>query len=626
MRPIPPGRSLFAPLLSAAVTALLTIQMLRAFVSGLWFGLGEARSVPPVVVGVVGVAVMTLTLLGLTLSRSANRSLAIRLLAVLVVVRLGAQAVEAPTILLALAAVGVVVGGLTMPALAVVYGGRATGLGLVLGAAADVAVMTSRRTLDLIHAEGAGATLVTIAIGVVGLGALLTELQMVGPLRYGPSFSGAAAFAVGPWLAIHVTVTGNHGFVAAVSGASLLVAGGICAIGAASALAWAAPGRTTPPPAPAAAVATLALFGLSSAEGGWAAFLVVVTSVAAAGALTSLFERETTADPERVGWGAGAGMVVGFSLVALFYLPLTGVGPATSGALLVWFGVPLLGAGLIGMSLRPAPAATWVTPAVLGLLLVLVPVSIALNADPLDQSAALGDEPFILTYNLNHGFAADGRLALESMARVIESADADVVALQEVSRGWVATGGVDMVGWLEWRLDLPILFGPTADRQWGVAAATAFPVVNPMMVSIGTGEERVRRAALDVPVEVRPDRRLRVLVTQLHQISADTGIRELQAGDLLAVWGGQNRTVVAGDLGGGPSDGGVVELLMGGLRDPARLVEGSPATWPANDPVRQHDFVLISPDLGVSAARVLPFVASDHLAFLVRVALSDTGE
>lgn len=626
MQPLPPGRSLLPPLLGSAVVGLTTIQLVRLFVPGLWFGLGEARSVPPVVVGVVGLAVMMLTLLGLTLSRSLNRSVVIRLAALLVTIRLFAQVIEAPTMLLALAGIGVVAGGLTIPALAVVYGGRAAGLGLVLGAAGDVAIMTGRHTLDLVHGEGTGALLVTAGIAIIGLGSLLAEAQMVGPPRSGPSFPGAAAFAVGPWLAIHVTVTGNHGFVASVSGVSTVVAGGVCALGAAFALAWAAPGRTTPPPAPAALVATLSLFGLASADGGWAAFLVVVTSVAAGGALTSLFQRETTAPPERVGWGAGLGMVVGFALVTLYYLPLTGVGPDASGSLLIWFGVPLLAAGVVGMTLRPAPAITWVTPAVVGLLLAVVPASVALNDEPFEQAVGADDQPFILTYNLNHGFDAEGRLALESMARVIESADADIIAVQEVSRGWVATGGVDMVGWLEWRLGLPVVFGPTADRQWGVAAATALPVVNPMTVELGSGDEQVERAALDVPIEVRPGVRLRVLVVQLHQTLADTAVRQVQAGDLLAAWGGADRTVLAGDLGGGPTDPAVVDLLMGGLRDPARIVEDSPATWPADDPVRQHDFVLISPDLGVAAARVLPFAASDHLAFMVRVVMPEAAE
>ena len=39
---------------------------------------------------------------------------------------------------------------------------------------------------------------------------------------------------------------------------------------------------------------------------------------------------------------------------------------------------------------------------------------------------------------------------------------------------------------------------------------------------------------------------------------------------------------------------------------------------PADSPASQRDYVLVTDRLTVSVARVIPDVASDHLAFLVR--------
>ncbi len=315
--------------------------------------------------------------------------------------------------------------------------------------------------------------------------------------------------------------------------------------------------------------------------------------------------------------------MVGFLSVAAFYLPLTGVGPETTGPMVVLMGLPILGAGIATLAHRAVPTHPWPAPAAIGVVILAAALVVVLTDDPPNRLDQLSGDPFVMTYNLHHGHDGTGRLALESMARVIEDAAPDIVALQEVSRGWVATGGIDMVAWLEHRLRIPIEFAPTADRQWGVAVGTPLPVANPLVVPLGIGEEAIARAALDVPVEVAPDREIRVIVAQLHQVQADVSIRQDQTRDLLTAWGGGDRTIVAGDFGAGPNDAVVQELMMAGLRDTGRRVEGSPATWPADQPVHQHDYVLISPDLGLSAVRVVPFVASNHLAVIVRV--GDSG-
>lgn len=43
----------------------------------------------------------------------------------------------------------------------------------------------------------------------------------------------------------------------------------------------------------------------------------------------------------------------------------------------------------------------------------------------------------MMTYDLHNGFNTRGALDLEALARTIETQKPDVVALQEVARGWV---------------------------------------------------------------------------------------------------------------------------------------------------------------------------------------------
>ena len=196
------------------------------------------------------------------------------------------------------------------------------------------------------------------------------------------------------------------------------------------------------------------------------------------------------------------------------------------------------------------------------------PVGIRLTEGSTGAEDQVAGDPFIMTYNLNHGFSEDGRLALESMARIVESATPDIVALQEVSRGWVATGGVDMVAWLEHRLGIPIIFAPTADPQWGIAIATGLQTSVPAVVSLGAAEHGLARAALDVSVQVSAEFELRVIVAQLDQVEADVEPRGGQVRALLNVWGGSANTVVMGDFGSAPSRRGHASTVRGRIAEP----------------------------------------------------------
>ena len=61
----------------------------------------------------------------------------------------------------------------------------------------------------------------------------------------------------------------------------------------------------------------------------------------------------------------------------------------------------------------------------------------------------------VVTYNIQYGFGLDGRYDLERIVSAI--ADADVICLQEVTRGFIRNGGVDM----------PALIGDLLpDRFW----------------------------------------------------------------------------------------------------------------------------------------------------------------
>ncbi len=115
----------------------------------------------------------------------------------------------------------------------------------------------------------------------------------------------------------------------------------------------------------------------------------------------------------------------------------------------------------VGVALLLAPAAFWASaPA---------PVPAARPAPPLR----------VMSYNLHFGYDVEGWSDLEATARVIEAGGADVVGLQEVSRGWYLNGSTDMLAWLQRRLRMPYArFAGAADAIWGNAILSRYPIAD----------------------------------------------------------------------------------------------------------------------------------------------------
>ncbi len=88
-------------------------------------------------------------------------------------------------------------------------------------------------------------------------------------------------------------------------------------------------------------------------------------------------------------------------------------------------------------------------------------------------TAAVADYPVgdlrLLDWNLHYGVSADPSVRLDEMAATIAESGADVVTLQEVSRGWVLGGGADMATYLARTTGMRVVFAPAADRQFGNA-------------------------------------------------------------------------------------------------------------------------------------------------------------
>ncbi len=142
----------------------------------------------------------------------------------------------------------------------------------------------------------------------------------------------------------------------------------------------------------------------------------------------------------------------------------------------------------------------------------------------------------LVTYNIQYGFGLDGRYDLD---RIIDAVrDADIIALQEVTRGWLKNGGVDMVAAIENALpDRFCAFGPGADAdmmsgmvngkavnrrfQFGNMVASRWPIaaLRTLLLPRRLRENRLnlQRSALEA-VLLTPDGPLRLYSVHLDHL------------------------------------------------------------------------------------------------------------
>jgi endonuclease/exonuclease/phosphatase family metal-dependent hydrolase len=547
-------------------------------------------------------------------------------------------------------------------------------LGILTGLALDTVLNGLLQTYDLAWRSGIGAL-----VPVVALVALQTYLALGDRLARGAGSEEASSrgpLVVGPWiafgsmLALEMLLFQNVARLATLAGLSLPASAALTGAAHAAGLAIAgwlyvvqgAPRASEGDRGSAAsallsaivralAVTAGVILVLSvipaSAEGFYAGLLFVTGQVALSYLLMVIVGsvgpgRIAAAIPEggRGGYGRlsavhGTGMLLMVIMLFLYYsgydlrLPFSAdivppIAALVVGACALWAVIARaradasVGEGSVRVR---RPALEWrLFPALLVVATLLVPVVQWGMLEEPSTEAGNGYPVRVMTFNLHNGFGTDGDLDLEALARVIEAEAPDIVALQEVSRGWVVNGTVDALSWLEQRLGMRALWGPTSGSLWGNAVLTRLAVVQWATEPLPTPELLLKRGYIEATVDVGGGETLEVFATHYHHTEDGGPERVLESEALLEAWGKLPRTVLMGDLNAVTGDTEIEMLRKSGLveiLDVAGIVPGY--TYSSDDPYERIDYILASEDLAGSGGpapsdvHITEGTASDHL-------------
>ncbi|CAN5562300.1 hypothetical protein BH23CHL2_BH23CHL2_25240 [soil metagenome] len=615
LQPAGAGAALFA-----LATALM-LQSTRAFVSYLVFVVDQSQRTT---IAMIALAVFAFPLSCWLLVRlnGPQRVLAASVL-LLTLSRFGLQVIEQPVIRLAAGGTGLIAWGV-LAILLLAANRQSAAAGLILGFAVDLALRTANGPLDLAWTPGPAQTIQVAAV-ITLMVALWWRLRDDLSITGASWRSAAALITIGPTIALFHFVTGNIAFVSTHTGfstgqASTLLAGGILlgsVIGVLRLMAinLGAGGG--------ALVSRFVIFdamiggiALSLAWGGdsiaWLGiFFVTVTATELLLFALAGFDGGPNVQIGPVAVFTTIGLLVQFILFFTYYTA-TGSGlilglawlVIVAGALTTVFALPS------SLQRHPLDLRQFVAPAVVAVLLLGASIAWAGfgQSTPTGSPGANGTVQ-VISYNIQSGFSRDNYWDLEATARVIEGSGADIVILQEVSRGWLVTTGNDQLAWLSDRLDMPYAWGPaSSDDLWGNAVLSRFPITSETVVRFDS-TQNLKRSALFVELDLGDGLAITIIATHLDNPDEASQARSEQVDQLAGLLTFDRPTILAGDFNMTPDDPLIQEVIAAGLVDVGVAANADEGT---SEDGRRIDYIFVTPDFGILAGEVIDSDASDH--------------
>ena len=227
----------------------------------------------------------------------------------------------------------------------------------------------------------------------------------------------------------------------------------------------------------------------------------------------------------------------------------------------------------------------------------------------------------VLTYNIHGGVGMDEAIDLERLAAVINAAEPDLVALQEVDRFTERSGYVDQAEVLAELTGMDYLFAKALDfddGEYGNLILSRFSLAKHETHELPAGRETETRSAAEASVKVDdPPVRIRFVSTHIDHASEEERLRQVEFLNELYGQDDSGPMIMAGDFNAEPDMKPMIALgeFWANTSD-----DDTTPTFPSPDPRVRIDHVLYKPDERFQIVEAMVIdepVASDHRPVLV---------
>jgi endonuclease/exonuclease/phosphatase family metal-dependent hydrolase len=233
----------------------------------------------------------------------------------------------------------------------------------------------------------------------------------------------------------------------------------------------------------------------------------------------------------------------------------------------------------------------------------------------------------VMTFNILHGATTKGDFNLDVIAGVINRADPDLVALQEVDFKTRRAKNYDLVTELGLRTKMAPLFGKAMDYDggaYGEGILSKYTFISTRNVPLPFSDGNEPRAALEALIELPSGDTIAFIGTHLDHLK-DPADRVAQATRIRHEFSGNRYpTLLTGDLNAIPGSKPMNILLEHWT--PSYGDKTPEPTIPSDNPSKKIDYVLYHPASRwrvMDAEVICDEIASDHCAYLVTLELMD---
>lgn len=230
--------------------------------------------------------------------------------------------------------------------------------------------------------------------------------------------------------------------------------------------------------------------------------------------------------------------------------------------------------------------------------------------------------PTIMNWNIHYGISLDGAITVEDMAQVIADSGAHVVALQEVSRGWVMGGGGDQLTYLANKLGMDYAFVGAADKQFGNAImwSPLVSVTDIARTNLDYGDGPQNRSAIAGTLNLN-GAEITIANAHLQHRDVNTPTRMQQIADMFEGLTIGENAVVTGDFNAEPGWPEILHFESEGFTS-AVDTTGDPnsLTYPANSPEVRIDW-MFGRGVEFGPTTVVQTNESDHLPIVSSISL-----
>jgi endonuclease/exonuclease/phosphatase family metal-dependent hydrolase len=238
------------------------------------------------------------------------------------------------------------------------------------------------------------------------------------------------------------------------------------------------------------------------------------------------------------------------------------------------------------------------------------------------------DQFRVMTMNIHHGEGLDRKIDLARIAKIIDDARADIVALQEVDRDVERSGKRDIIVELSDLTGMAYAFGKTIEYQggeYGNAILTRCPIIQEKNVLFHRQGKAEQRGLMQLIVDVDGTE---IVIFNTHLDDREEADRLNAVKEICTAVSdyGTRPLILMGDFNDSP-DGNTVSIIKETMHDLWQSVgEGDGFSYPADKPAERIDYIFSSIKTGPKPvhAQVISADASDHLPVAGRFSLEQS--